>query len=336
MFLAALAFACYRRPIDNLDRYIYEALVRGRTQSIDTVYSIVKTESPRAEASSILDSPQHLRELEPLYSIRPVYLGTIFLLSKIVPFQHAITLVSATALFGTGIIVLLWTKSPLLSGLLLAAYPLVVVGRMGTPDALAMLLIVPALWLLDRQLWAPLVLLFLSLGVRTDNVLLLLAVLAWLAFDRKIPRWLATGLAALALGIVLGLNHWAGNYGWIVLFRFSFVAGRYPAQIPHVLTVGEYLKSFVNGVTFIAAQVAVWVLIGLLAWRRQPNPLLIVVGCAVAAHFLLYPSPEDRYLVWAYVVVGATLIRSLDQGNGLRSATDASSSMFRDQALAES
>jgi len=324
LFLAALAVACYRRPIDNLDRYIYEALVRARTQPIDAVYSIVKHESPRAEASSVLDSPEHLRELEPLYSIRPVYLGEICFLSKIFPFQQAITLVSAAALFGTGIMVLFWTKRPLLSGLLMAAYPMVLVGRLGTPDALAMLLIVPALWLSERHVWAPLVLLFFSLGVRTDNVLLMLAVLAWLAFDKKIPRWVALALAVIAVGIVFCLNHWAGNYGWVVLFRFSFIAGRYPAQIPHVLTAREYLRCLASGAAAIIDQVAVWALIGLLAWKRQRNPLLIVVAFAVVAHFLLYPSAEDRYLVWAYVVAGTILIRSFGP-----SASDVSSSTQR-------
>jgi len=49
-----------------------------------------------------------------------------------------------------------------------------------------------------------------------------------------------------------------------------------------------------------------------LAWRRHRDPLLIVAGCAAAVHFLLYPSGEDRYLIWAYVVAGVSLIRSLD------------------------
>jgi len=149
--------------------------------------------------------------------------------------------------------------------------------------------------------------------VRTDNILILFAVLVCLAWKQRLPRSIAAVLAAFAIGIVLGINHWAGNYGWIVLFRFSFISGRYPAQIPHVLTIREYVYALVYGAVAVADRVAVWILLGLLAWRRRQDPLLIVVSFAVLAHFLLYPSPEDRYLVWAYVITGIVLIRSFDE-----------------------
>jgi len=73
LFLVGLAYVCYRRPVpDDFDRYIYEAIVRGKSQPLEVVYDTVKHENPRAEESSVLDSPQHLRELEPLYAIRPL------------------------------------------------------------------------------------------------------------------------------------------------------------------------------------------------------------------------------------------------------------------------
>lgn len=315
LFLAALAFGCYRHQIpDDFDRYVYEAIVRGKQQPIEAVYSVVKHESPRAEASSILDSPEHLRELEPMYAIRPVYLAVISVLSRVLPIQSAISFISAAAWFGIGMVVLCWTKSPLLGGLLVAAFPVLSLGRLGTPDALAALLVISALWLLDRHRSLALGLLFVSLGVRTDDVLILIAVLVWLAWEKKLPRLVAATLAAAAIGIVLGINHWAGSYGWIVLFRFSFIGGRYPAQIAHVLTVKEYVDGAVRGAAALIDRVAIWLFVGCLAWRLRPNPLLIVVGGAAAAHFLLYPSPEDRYLVWAYVVAGIALVLSLDQG----------------------
>jgi hypothetical protein len=34
------------------------------------------------------------------------------------------------------------------------------------------------------------------------------------------------------------------------------------------------------------------------------------------AHFLLYPSGEDRYLIWAYVVAGVSLITCIGWGSG--------------------
>jgi hypothetical protein len=319
LFLAALACVCYRRPVsDDFDRYIYEAIVRGKSQPIEAVYAIVKHENPRAEASSILDSPQHLRELEPLYAIRPIYLATIALLSRILPPQSAINLVSSVSLFGIGFVVLLWTKRPLLTCLLLAASPVVLLGRFGTPDALSALLLIAALWLLDhrlldrrRDLFA-LAFLFVSLGVRTDNILLLFAVLAWSAWEKRLSYPVVALTAALGLGIVLAIDHWADAYGWVVLFRFSFVGGRYPAQIPHTLAVREYLSAFARGSLAVADRVAIWLLLAIVAWKRCPNFLLILVAAAATVHFLLYPSPEDRYLIWAYIVTGVLFIRSFE------------------------
>jgi len=59
--ISCVSCVCYLHPVaDDFDRYIYEALVRVRTQSVEAIYPIVKHESPRSEASSVLDSPQHL------------------------------------------------------------------------------------------------------------------------------------------------------------------------------------------------------------------------------------------------------------------------------------
>ena len=315
LFLVGLAYVCYRRPVpDDFDRYIYEAIVRGKSQPLEVVYDTVKHENPRAEESSVLDSPQHLRELEPLYAIRPLYLETISLLGTRLPIQNAIDLISAASLFGIGVVVVCWTRKPILSVLLIAAYPVLILGRLGTPDALSTLLVITGLWLIEREHSHLLgvSILFVSLGVRTDNVLLVLGVLGWLAWNKKIKVYLAGLLAILAAAAVLGINHWAGSYGWIVLFRFSFTGGRYPAQLPHQLTVREYSAALLRGTSMIFAHVSIWILLGILATLRRSTWLLFVTAIAVAAHFLLYPSPEDRYLVWAYIVTGVALIRSFE------------------------
>ena len=312
-FLLGLCLVCERRPIaDDFDRYVYEAIVRGRTQSIDQVYKVVKHESPRAEASAVLDSSQHLEELEPLYAIRPLYVELVALLSPILSIQNAINCISAASLFGIGMIVLCWTGKPLLSALLMTAYPVLLLGRAGTPDALAGFLGILGLWFIqDRNGPIPaLIVLFISLGVRTDNLLLLLAVLVWLAWEKKITPYYAGLMAILAIMVVLGINRWAGNYGWVVLFRYSFVSGRYPAQISHTLTFREYFSAFASGAAIIATRVSLWLLLGILAYRRAPSRVLLVCTAAVAAHFLLFPSPEERYMVWAYIVVGVFVIRS--------------------------
>jgi hypothetical protein len=177
-------------------------------------------------------------------------------------------------------------------------------GRFGRSAVFA------ALWLIDQKKeWFGFIPLFLSLGVRTDSVLLLLAVLAWLAWQKRISFYIAALLALFAVALVLGIDHWAGNYGWVVLFRFSFIAGRYPSQIPHTLSLGECLSVFAGGIGVLLTQLSLWIL-GLWAWMRRPSPLLIVASVAVVLHFVLFPSPEARYHMWAALVAAVALIQS--------------------------
>ena len=169
---------------------MYEAIILTKSQPAETVYEKVKHENPRAEGSSVLDSPQHMLELEPLYAIRPLYLTLVSWVSAFLPTQHAINFVSAASFLGIGIVVLLWTQKPIQTGLLMLVYQVLNLGRAGTPDALAALLVIGSLWLIQMHgmKYVALGLLFSSLGVRTDNLLVLFAVLAWLAWDEQIPR----------------------------------------------------------------------------------------------------------------------------------------------------
>jgi hypothetical protein len=125
LFLLLLAFACYSRPVSNdFDRYIYEAIVRvGRSEPLDSVYDAVKHESPRAEASSTLDSPEQLRDLMPLFAILPLYLILISIVAYALGIQGAINAISAVSLFGIGIVVLAWTQRPLLTALFFGSVP---------------------------------------------------------------------------------------------------------------------------------------------------------------------------------------------------------------------
>jgi hypothetical protein len=92
-------------------------------------------------------------------------------------------------------------------------------------------------------------------------------------------------------------------------FRMSFFGPGYPAQVPHVaITLREYRIAFAHGSYGLGSDVALWLLLAILAWKQRPTRLPMIVACAAAAHFLLHPSAEDRYLVWAHNVVGAALI----------------------------
>jgi hypothetical protein len=84
----------------------------------------------------VLDSPTHLGQLEPLYAIKPPYVEAIEATAFIpLPIQIRITLISAIAFFGIGLVVLGWTGRPGYSALLMTTSAIVVLGRMERPTA---------------------------------------------------------------------------------------------------------------------------------------------------------------------------------------------------------
>ncbi len=323
-FLGGLCVVCFLRQVPgDFDRYIYESIVRGRTQSLEVVYPIVKHSNPRAEASEVLDSPGHLGQLEPLYAIRPLYIGAIALITQAgLPIQKAISMVSALSLLGIGLVLFGWTGATLRSALIMATPSIIILGRIGTPDALSALFIVSAAWALIRdKVFVGILLLLCSVWVRTDNVILVLLLVGWLVRNKRLPLSHAGALAALALFSVFFINHFSGNYGWSVLFRYSFIGGRSPAEVvPHV-SLRQYAVTFALSLEQIAGQgMPLWILVGIASWYWLPRAfqirqLLVPVALAAVARFMLFPSPEDRYFAWAYLIIGVSFLQAIDLAN---------------------
>jgi hypothetical protein len=320
LFVAAICWICFVRPVTgDFDRYIYEALVRGRYQDVQTIYPIVKHENPRAEASSVLDSPEHLGQLEPLYGIRPLYLEAIEAVARRgAPIQRAINLVSVISLFVIGMVLLGWTHRPFYCAMVMATPAISGLGRIGTPDALSSLLLLSSTWALVRGRILPgVVLLLVSIWSRTDNILFVILILALLAGTGRLSLSQAAVLSLTGMASVVVINHFSGNYGWSVLFRYSFIGGRSPAEIAGSVSLREYLVVVGRGVAGIGGQeLALWTLVGVAAWRWLPKSLpsrqvLVPIAMAAIARFLLFPTPEDRYFAWAYLIVGACFIEAI-------------------------
>src|SRR5205823_7499568 len=85
---------------------------------------------------------------------------------------------------------------------------------------------------------------------------------------------------------------------------------KYPAEILPTLSVSEYLRAFRIGAESMLPQTAPWILLGIVAWRwvLSARGLLVTAAAAAAVHFVLFPSPEARYLVWAYLLCGIMFV----------------------------
>jgi hypothetical protein len=318
MFLVAAV--CYLRPSpDDFDRYVYEALIRSAKQPPEKIFEIVKHESPRVETSAAMDTPEHLAELEPLYAIRPIYLelATVPVEMGLAP-QKSIDLVSAASLFLIAMLTYACTENYVYSAILVTGSAVVVLGRIGTPDALSSLVVVAGcMAVLHRRLFLGTLALMISVWIRTDNVLIALAVLAWLVWERKLKNVYACILALLAVASVQWINFLSGNYGWKILLHYSFVSGQSPAQITSGISLTQYAHVFFVNAESLFPQIAPYLLLGVITWRigSKEREFLIPVLAACMIHYFLFPSPEARYLTWACILIGVLFIRAL---SGLR------------------
>jgi glycosyltransferase involved in cell wall biosynthesis len=316
VFVFVLALGCYLRPMpDDFDRYIYEAVVRSQRQPIQEVYRIVKHENPRAESSSVLDSPEHLAQLEPMYAIRPLYIGAVSIVARLTPRpQNAINIVSAASLFVCAILLGLATRNYFCSALLMLAPGIVAAGRMGTPDCLSAMTVLAAYLALVRNKVTPVVLfLVISVWIRTDNILFVMTALAWLAWNGKLKAIYGSALALVSIASVECINIYSGNYGWRILFHYSFIGGKYPAEITPQIGISAYVHIAVTNAVSLAPQIAPWLLLGLAAWRLRSSESegLIPILIASILHFALFPSAEGRYFVWVYFLTGLIFIRAM-------------------------
>jgi hypothetical protein len=111
----------------------------------------------------------------------------------------------------------------------------------------------------------------------------------------------------------------AGNYGWKVLMHFSFVSGKYPAEISTGISLSQYARVFVaNGIALIP-ELSIGLLLAVAAWsfRLKMRNFLLPVFAACFFHYALFPSGEARYFAWAYLVAAMLFIRAVRGATGL-------------------
>jgi len=262
----------------------------------------------------------HFAEYLPCFAVRPIFNELVYLLH----FKLGVGLVRATIVISvvsywlTGVLVLAWltryvgvSRAAICSLFLMLAPPIINLARFNTPDALSCLVSLAALYLIfeRKALFLGLTLLLLSVYVRTDNILLVIAVLGYSSFvTGQLEKTKAAVLAAVAVASVILINHYAGDYGLRMLYYRSFVA------IP--LAPGEFVAPFGRGDYLRALRTAIsqtlngffplFVLMGLvgyLARRTQVSQAIAAVTTFyVAGHFVLFPSGQERFWGPFYIV----------------------------------
>jgi len=190
------------------------------------------------------------------------------------------------------------------SGLLILTPPLFQLGRIGTPDALELLLLVSGLYLLlERSKAAAGCTLFLvAIWVRPDAIVFVGFLFCVLFFLRiiDVAEWATfCALALMSYGLI---QVCARPYPWGVLFQNSFIGFlAAPGDAVVHITPRIYASTMAHNAWALVKSFSITLmfcigLIAILLHGRRPYRLITAtVLTAAIIHFFLYPSTEIRF-----------------------------------------
>jgi hypothetical protein len=351
VFLMLAAFRSYHYPAYTSDGFVYMAnAVAMRGVGIreihDTVYREVRAGVPQPTLDHLLGNepvetaqsrsfreravnPYHFAEFLPCFAVRPAFNELVYVLHYElgIGLLRAPIVISVASFLAMGWIVLMWISryvaapwAQILSLLLVLTPGIWDLARWPQPDALCCMISLLALYFLLEKKWitAGLAILLASVYVRTDNVLLVLAALAYLSIlTHTVDKTKAAILAAVATGSVFLINHYAGDYGARMLYYRAFLGVPLaPGEMTAHFGFHDYLVALRAGVSAILhGDFIAFTLIGVVGLLRRPPlavlALMIVALTYNAAHFLIYPLVEIRYFGLFYLAMGISLASTL-------------------------
>jgi hypothetical protein len=360
VLLGAVAWHVYRFPSYSIDMLGYmENMAVLETSNVKEIHAAVYGEvrsklpegvrdhllgldkgAPDRQNASLQDrasNPGHFAEFLPCFAIRPLYIELLHLFRRLgTSLVRATVLGSVLPYIALATLFFVWSRAyvgpvygSLLAFVLALTPPVFNLSRITEPDCLSTLWVCLALYLIFERsrLAVGLVVLLSGVYVRTDNVLLALCVLAYLSLiTRQMDKWKAAVLACVAIGSVFVINHFAGDYGWRMLYYRGFIAPPLaPGEFVAQFTFADYQRVLRSGIVALTGGNFIpYLLFGTIGYfssyftskKQSMRKVFVIVIAFSAAHFIIFPLAEDRYLALYYVVAGLTAISAIPVANG--------------------
>jgi hypothetical protein len=302
-----------------------EAIHRATFDAIRPISSNKDIQPDNPYRADVTANPYHFAEQLPFYSIKPIYVALIRGFHRLgLPFPKAAVAISAVSNFLLALLLWRWLSAylsglPLLSvcTLILLSPNILGLARWATPDCLATFVAALAMYLiLERRLyfWGC-SLLVLNVWVRTDALVLAGIIFVVLLLRGKLDIAQFASLSMLSLASYFAINHYAGNYGWPVLFYNSFLGGlTAPGEALIHISRSAYSHQVVRGayLWLISGSFALYLLLGGLAiWLNRSSmysDMIVGILTARALCYVLYPNGDQRYTAVLFVVVPIALV----------------------------
>jgi hypothetical protein len=353
LVLVGLAALAYFVPYYDWDLAAYAGCAIATHESSPTAihtgtYAVLHRELPGDAYTEIVSAsdfrrdvaqnPEHFVQQLRFYQIRPLYIRALSTLHLSgIGYVAAAQILSIAAFAGIGVLLFMWTRpsvgdrTPAICVTLLLFTPVLFTSaRTGSPDALSAFVVLLGTYLLVERQRAVfgVVLLLISLFIRTDNILYLIVLFGCRALLARPLRlrayWISAAL--LAITCVASINHVEHSYSWSMLMQNTETPVTNPAEIAPDFSVHDYFAAWADTIDearensvlvfpFVAALV-------LLSRRADPKmrALIYVVLLSWMARLLLFPHIEDRYFISGCALIGiaaiSTLARRFVSGRG--------------------
>ena len=279
--------------------------------------------------------PESFRQHLPFYQIRVLYGAAIYATAKcgVNPFFASHLVSAVCACLAVWVVAFLFRPAEhpeyqVFVPFVCLMFGLSSLARYSTPDAMGLLVVSACYLLLLRRNALLLVLLPLSILVRTDLVILAFLFYVYLFAQKRFDRRALAASALATLALYVGVNRLYGNPGWETVFYYTLVERlAYPLTDPHAVGVATYVsvlkKGLVDGLrdgmplTYLLAVG----LASLLAWKDRgpirrhlgqsfPDVLFLLASGAlyVAGHFVLFPAAWPRFFAAEYILATCLLV----------------------------
>lgn len=344
------------RPMHNWDMVIYAAAAKSIEEDDITrihsfVYSRLRQSVPDDEYRALAapggsdpDSvyrniisadPGAMAEQLPLFQIRPLYTGIIYIMYKLgVNIYLATHLISGLAVLA-GVILLYFISRSTLPAYMTYLVPLgsaaagvLSLAKYSTPDGLAFLAVLISVYLMTRRRTAALlVTLPLITAVRTDLIIFILPLCMILLAGGWQNRAgiCASGMVSIAAYILI--NTWYSNPGWSAAFHSEFMeVSAYPLSSDTTVSFSDYLRVLFREAGNLLLHKKFLLYLPLSAasliciFRRTgrnalagPLPAAALASILyVAIHFLVFPDAHERFFAAQYIIGGIAFLYAAD------------------------
>jgi len=262
--------------------------------------------------------PIALDQQIPMYSIKVVYVELMRCIHKVgIGYPKCSRLISACfAALSVIILARLIAKTQLPMILLpiivgLAGY--ILLAKLPTPDSISCFFSAWAILSLATKSKSNFVICVILPFMRPDDILLSVLMMGFKFFEGS--KW--SSLISLFISLIgyECINKFAGNYGWLNLFNFSFINiyTPYPANLVPSGRLDDYVRPYIAGVEtliterffiiYALALCLLWIFKTKIRFDRKFWILFVIPLSFAAMHFVLFPDCEGRYFVFSTSII---------------------------------